>query len=68
MYLINNDKQGFIELSHNMGILPDALCEAVNDRLYDTLGDIAVEHGDDGFTIVVDYMEEIDQWLKTRKK
>ncbi|MBQ7779759.1 MAG: TerB N-terminal domain-containing protein [Clostridia bacterium] len=66
--LINNDKQGFVELSHNMGILPDALCEAVNDRLYDTLGDIAVEHSDDGFTIVVDYMEEIDQWLKTRKK
>ncbi len=66
--LINNDKQGFIELSHNMGILPDALCEAVNDRLYDTLGDIAVEHGDDGFNIVVDYMEEIRQWLKTAKK
>lgn len=66
--LINNDKQGFIELSQNMGILPDALCEAVNDRLYDTLGDIAVEQCDDGYSIVVDYMEEIDQWLKTAKK
>ena len=66
--LINNDKQGFTELSHDMGILPDALCEAINDRLYDTLGDIAVEHGDDGFSIVVDYMEEISQWLKTVKK
>lgn len=68
IYLINNDKQGFTELSHKMGILPDALCEAVNDRLYDTLGDIAVEHGDNGFNIVVDYMEEINQWLKTVKK
>ncbi len=66
--LINNDKQGFTELSHDMGILPDALCEAINDRLYDTLGDIAVEQSDDGYSIVVDYMEEISQWLKTRKK
>ncbi len=66
--LINNDKQGFIDLSHDMGIIPDALCEAVNDRLYDTLGDIAIEHFDDDFTIVVDYMEEINQWLKTQKK
>ncbi len=66
--LMNNDKNGFNELSQSLGILPDALCEAINDRLYDTLGDIAVEHGDDGFNIVIDYMEEIDQWLKTPKK
>ncbi len=68
MYLINNDKQGFASLSQDMGILPDALCEAINDRLYDTLGDIAVEQSDDGYSIVVDYMEEISQWLKTVKK
>ncbi len=66
--LINNDNQGFVALSHTMGILPDALCEAINDRLYDTLGDIAVEQSDDGYSIVVDYMEEISQWLKTTKK
>jgi hypothetical protein len=51
-----------------MGVLPDALCEAINDRLYDTLGDIAVEPDGDGFCVVVDYMEEINQWLKTVKK
>jgi hypothetical protein len=66
--LINNDKQGFTALSHDIGVLPDALCEAINDRLYDTLGDIAVEQGDDGYSIVVDYMEEINEWLKTVKK
>lgn len=66
--LINNDNQGFVALSHNMGILPDALCEAINDRLYDTLGDIAVEQSDNGYNIIADYMEEISQWLKTAKK
>ena len=67
-FLINNDKQGFIALSKEMGVLPDALCEAVNDRLYDTLGDIAVEQNGGEYSIVVDYMEEISQWLKTLKR
>ncbi len=67
-HLINNDRAGFISLSHNLGVLPDALCEAINDRLYDTVGDIVVELGDGGYELVADYLEEINEWLKTQKR
>ncbi len=67
-HLINNDKAGFIRLSHNLGVLPDALCEAINDRLYDTVGDIVIELGDSGYELVADYLEEINEWLKTQKR
>lgn len=61
---IDGNKDGFVALSHSLGMLPDALCEAVNDRLYDHVGDIVIENLDGEYTAVVDYLEEIKEWMK----
>lgn len=61
---INYDKQGFNELAKSRGLLPDALCEAVNDNMYDVVGDIVLEEGQNGYNVVVDYLEEIKEWMK----
>lgn len=61
---ISQNKQGFTDLAHSRGLLPDALCEAVNDKMYDVIGDIVLENDGDGYTVVVDYLEEIKEWMK----
>lgn len=62
--VINGDQKSFSELCHNMGMLPDALISVLNDKMYDVIGDIVIERGEDGYNIVVDYMEEITEWMK----
>ena len=61
---IENNNAGFEALSHSLGMLPDALCEAVNDRLYDTVGDIVIENVEGKYQVIVDYLEEIKEWMK----
>lgn len=61
---IENNNAGFEALSHSLGMLPDALCEAVNDRLYDTVGDIVIENVEGKYQVIVDYLEEINEWMK----
>lgn len=61
---IEGNSEGFSALAHSLGMLPDALCEAVNDRLYDTVGDIVIENIDGRYEAVVDYLEEIKEWMK----
>lgn len=62
--VIDGDRKSFSDLCHSMGMLPDALVSALNDKMYDVIGDIVIEHGEDGYNIVVDYMEEITEWMK----
>ncbi len=61
---LENNNAGFEALSHSLGMLPDALCEAVNDRLYDTVGDIVIENVEGKYQVIVDYLEEINEWMK----
>ena len=62
--VIDGDQKSFLKLCHSMGMLPDALISALNDKMYDVIGDIVIEHGEDGYNIVVDYMEDITEWMK----
>lgn len=63
-FVLGNDSTGFEALSHDLGMLPDALCEAVNDRLYDFVGDIVIEKINGNYQVIVDYLEEINEWMK----
>lgn len=62
--ILSHDSAGFEAFAHAEGMLPDALSEAINDRLYDTVGDIVVEKVDNEYQAIVDYLEEINEWMK----
>jgi hypothetical protein len=62
--VLENNSEGFEKLAHELGMLPDALCEAVNDRLYDFVGDIVIEKNNGKYQAIVDYLEEIKEWMK----
>jgi hypothetical protein len=58
-----NDHRGFAALASQNRLLPDALCEAVNEAMFDSIGDVVLEPTEDGYRVVVDYLEEITQWM-----
>ena len=41
------------------GVMESLMVDAVNEKLYDMLGDIAVEDADEGPTIIEDYAEDV---------
>ena len=63
-FLAEKNREGFAALAREHRLLPDALADAVNDALYDRLGDVALEETGDGWQIVPDYLEEITPWMK----
>ena len=46
------------------GIDDDALVERINEAFSDGFGDVIIEDTGDGFAIIEDYKEEIEEWLK----
>ena len=63
-YCLANNQQAFAALAAEHNLLPDALCELLNDRLFEVIGDVAVEQGEGGYHAVTEYLEEITQWMK----
>lgn len=49
---------------HPDGADVDSLAERVNEKFADGFGDIILEHGDDGYMLIEDYEEEINEWLR----
>lgn len=62
--LLNSGSEAFEAYSREQNMLPDAMCEAINDKMYDTVGDTVIESTDNGFEIIPDYLEEIKEWTK----
>ncbi len=62
---LNADSDGFAAIAREQTLLPDALAMAVNEALYDTLSDTALEETEAGYRPVPDYLEEIVKWMKT---
>ena len=44
-------------------ITDDAAAERINLALADYIGDVVLEYGEDGYRIIEDYREEIEEWL-----
>ncbi len=41
----------------------DAAVERINEAFYDGFGDVILERGEDGYTVIEDYYEDIKIWL-----
>ena len=46
------------------GIDDEATVERINEAFSDGFGDVIIEDTGDGFAIIEDYKEEIEEWLK----
>ncbi len=62
--LLKGDEKGFNDIAESKSMLPDALCEAINDRMYDVVADIVAENVNGKYSLIPDYIEEITEWMK----
>ena len=53
------DRQKLIEISKNFDMLPEAICDIVNEICVDVIGDILIEDNGDGFEMVECYEDYI---------
>ena len=53
----------FVRRAKDLGTLPAALANRINEEALDRYGDIAIEESDGRFTTIEDYKEEIEQWI-----
>ena len=49
------------------GFHDDAAAEKINEAFADGFGDIILELGDDGYVVIDDYREDVEEWLKQMK-
>ena len=67
----NDTSVAFLTMLLSQGTVPAdfetvSLCESINDMFLEELGDIVIEIGEDGCTLIEDYREDIITWLKTK--
>ena len=62
--LMNQNMNRFSEIAKGRNLLPDTLCEIINDTLYDEFGDTVVYSEGNRFEIISDYTEDIKEWMK----
>lgn len=61
--LLDKDMELFSDTARQKNMLPEALLDLVNERLYDLLGDTAAEVSEGGFAIIDDYKDDVTGWL-----
>lgn len=54
----------FSEWAFNNNMMPETAAEMINEALYDIIGDIVLENNGSGYSILEDYMSEIDDIIK----
>ncbi len=62
--LFDGDSGAFVAVAKEARMMPDTLCEAVNDALYDTVGDSVAEAAEGGYRLVEDYRDEVGLYLE----
>lgn len=50
-------------ISDSLGELIDSIADAINEAFADGFGDVILECLDDGYTVIDDYKEDIEEWL-----
>ena len=59
----NEDYEKMKELASELGSLPDAVAEKINEAFSDNFGDVILECVDDGYAVIADYREDVENWL-----
>ena len=62
--LLNGDSAGFELCACAAALLPEALCDRINELLYDDIGDSTAEHTAAGYSIIEDYRDEAEEYLR----
>ena len=62
--LLNGDSAGFELCACAAALLPEALCDRINELLYDDVGDSTAEHTAAGYSIIEDYRDEAEEYLR----
>ena len=57
--LLTEDKDAKTEAVHHAGISEDMLVDAINEALFDLLGDTAIEFGSTGPQVIEDYEDDV---------
>lgn len=55
------DMQSSVAL--RIGELADSIADGINEAFSDGFGDVILEYGDGGYTVIDDYKEDITEWL-----
>ena len=63
--LLDGDGAGFERYALSAAILPAALCDRINELLYDDIGDSIAEHTASGYAITEDYRDEAEEFLRS---
>ena len=50
--------------SISINIPEETIVEKINEAFFDGFGDVIIENNGEGFEIIEDYREEINQWFK----
>jgi len=59
----NEDYEKMKELASELGSLPDAVAEKINEAFSDNFGDVILECVDDSYAVIADYREDVENWL-----
>ena len=46
-----------------LGSIPDAVADRINEVFSDNFGDIVLEAVDEGYAVIPDYREDVENWL-----
>ena len=67
-YIKELNTAGIKEISAKIGMIPNAIVEKINEAFSDGFGDVIIEGDDPEFTIIIDYEDDIEEWLSKRMK
>ena len=59
----NKDYEKMKELAAELGSLTDAVAEKINEAFSDNFGDVILECVDEGYAVIADYREDVENWL-----
>ncbi len=62
--LCDGKSNALSDVSAQLGILPDALADKINELAFDIIGDSVIESDGDGYRLISDYEGDIRKWLK----
>ncbi|MBO5879530.1 MAG: TerB N-terminal domain-containing protein [Clostridia bacterium] len=60
---LSEDFSGMRALCERFGTFDDAIAEKINEAFADNFGDVVLENIGDGYTVISDYREDIENWL-----
>ena len=67
-YALSEEFDKMQDISVSVGSIPDAMADKINEVFCDNFGDVILENLGDGYTVIPDYREDIENWLTKIQK